>query len=98
MANEREAMQIIGRIITDDADGCMMCNSHDHLVYCDLGEDWPRLLCKSCRDEYLYDDDGNLKEDELNELFDNYDWEALAREEDEEMSSKEAAFVRAILG
>ncbi len=44
---------------------CMMCDSRVDLVECELLKPSPRFLCKNCRDEFMFDDEGNLKEDEL---------------------------------
>ena len=98
MSNKEQSMNLISQIIADEQKGCVFCHSQDDLVYCDLGEDSLKLLCKDCREEYLFDDDGNLKVDEVNELFDSCDWEELAREEGEEISYGEQTFIKAILG
>ena len=46
---------------------CMMCDSRIDLVHCELLEPSPSFLCKNCREEFMFDDEGNLKEDELEE-------------------------------
>jgi transposase-like protein len=47
--------------------GCLVCESHTDLVYCESLEPDPSYLCGNCREEFLFDDEGRLKEKELEE-------------------------------
>lgn len=67
MATDVQVLSVINRIIQDDISGCVLCESHDDLVYCELIDPRPGLLCKNCREEFLFDDEGRLKEDEVEE-------------------------------
>lgn len=67
MATDVQVLSVINRIIQDDISGCVLCELHDDLVYCELIDSRPGLLCKNCREEFLFDDEGKLKEEELEE-------------------------------
>jgi hypothetical protein len=86
MATDLKVLSVINRIIQDDLNGCVLCESHNNLVYCELIDPRPGLLCKNCREELLFDDEGRLKEDELEEAmilaFEMYEDE---EDEDEEL-------------
>jgi len=84
MTEDSKIKRVIEDIVEDEMRGCVMCNSHVDLIYCELESYITKkslsLLCYSCRQEYLFDDEGFVDEEKLDQLFD----EALKYEDDED--------------
>jgi len=58
------AISVLGKLDKFN-NGCLNCRSSYELRYTEIGE----VLCKECRDNFGFDDDGLLNEEKSDEAF-----------------------------
>jgi len=88
MTDDSKITRVIEDIVEDEMRGCVMCNSHVDLVYCELESYITKqsfsLLCYSCRQESLFNEQGFIDEEKLDQLFNEV---LIDEDEDDEDSN-----------
>ena len=79
MPEENEIKKVVENMIEDEMRGCVLCNSHVDLVYCEGIESpitgkSPSLLCYVCRQEGCFTEEGLIDDEKLAECF-NLAWD-----------------------
>ncbi|ANV90788.1 hypothetical protein [Picosynechococcus sp. PCC 8807] len=73
MDKDDQIQKIIDDIVEQEMRGCVNCGSHVDLVFCEGIESYVTkregaMLCWSCRQEWLFTDEGLIDHDQLEEL------------------------------